>query len=80
MMTSRWPWSTLPRRSSWARPGSRRACGYSISEPCGSASAIYGFTRDNTSLPITLQAFQIGATNAWCQLDTNPVPHHAQNP
>lgn len=46
---------------------------------CGSASAIYGLTVNNTSLPITLWALGKGATNAWCQLDTDPVPAHSQN-
>lgn len=46
---------------------------------CGSASAIDGFTLNKTSLLITLWALGKGATNAWCQLDTDPVPAHSQN-
>jgi hypothetical protein len=46
---------------------------------CGSASSIDGFTLNETSLPITLQSIEHGVTDAWCQLDTDPVPGGSQN-
>jgi hypothetical protein len=80
----------FPRRLNQHRPSSgkeanrserRRHLRHHVGSPhflC-TATAIYGITRNDTSLPITLQSIEHGATNAWCDLDTNDVPPHSQN-